>query len=266
MFREETHHFRVVLIFTVVSLASLSSLARAQSLQSVDAEGQPVAANVGRVLQALEVLGSPLPADTTAALKTAIDNRDAKKIQELLDAYVLIQVTLNPESRVKVARGPATATLQQGGFVPFIIKVINDSTVKKALQITSPQEGTFFAGGGAKSKEASRDRFLQAEMYTSPPMTANLSGLKLEYAIALIYSHEAGSREATIGFDVGQGTQDLGFRGEVPILFDVRPGINVRLFVKDFDGKPTVGRFTFKDRTGRVYPLQAKRLAPDFFF
>jgi hypothetical protein len=266
MFREETNPFRVVLSFAVVSLALLPCLARAQSLQAVDAEAQPVAANVGRVLQALEVLGSPLPAETTAALKTAIDNRDAKKIQELLDPHVLIQVTLNPESRVKVARGPATATLQQGGFAPFIIKVVNDSTVKKALQITSPQAGTFFAGGGAKSKEASRDRFLQPEMYTSPPMTANLSGLKLEYAIALIYSHEAGSREATIGFDVGQGTQDLGFRGEVPILFDVRPGINVRLFVKDVDGKPTVGRFTFKDRTGRVYPLQAKRLAPDFFF
>ena len=55
-------------------------------------------------------------------------------------------------------------------------------------------------------------------------MTANLSGLKVEYAIALIYSSEAGKREATLGFDVGQGTQDLGFRGEVPVLFDVRPG------------------------------------------
>ena len=118
MFREETNPFRVVLSFAVVSLALLPCLARAQSLQAVDAEAQPVAANVGRVLQALEVLGSPLPAETTAALKTAIDNRDAKKIQELLDPHVLIQVTLNPESRVKVARGPATATLT-GRFRTF---------------------------------------------------------------------------------------------------------------------------------------------------
>ena len=55
-------------------------------------------------------------------------------------------------------------------------------------------------------------------------MTANLSGLKVEYAIALIYSSEAGKREATLAFDVGQGTQDLGFRGEVPVLFDIKPG------------------------------------------
>src|SRR5205807_2343570 len=36
--------------------------------------------------------------------------------------------------------------------------------------------------------------------------------------------------------------------------------------VLDFDGTPTVGRFTFRDKAGRVYPLRAKRLAPDFFF
>src|SRR5262249_44349541 len=36
--------------------------------------------------------------------------------------------------------------------------------------------------------------------------------------------------------------------------------------VQDFDGRPTTGRFTFRDKQGRVYPPQAKRLAPDFFF
>jgi len=97
-------------------------------------------------------------------------------------------------------------------------------------------------------------------------MTAELSGLKVEYALALLYSSEAGRREATVGFDVGQGTQDLGFRGEVPILFDVRPAIPVRLAIRDHDGTPTTGRFTFHDRAGHVYPPQPKRLAPDFFF
>ena len=48
------------------------------------------------------------------------------------------------------------------------------------------------------------------------------SGRPVEYAILLVTSREAGRRESTIGFDVGQGTQDLGFRGEVPVLFRVR--------------------------------------------
>src|SRR5437899_10372489 len=97
-------------------------------------------------------------------------------------------------------------------------------------------------------------------------MTQNLSGLPVEYALALFYSSESGSREATIGFDIGQGTQDLGFRGEVPILFEVRPAIPVQLAIRDFDGKPTVARLIVWDKAGRIYPSQAKRRAPDFSF
>src|SRR5262249_42939268 len=104
------------------------------------------------------------------------------------------------------------------------------------------------------------------EMYTKEPMTDKLSGLKVEYALALIHSSQAGKREATLGFNVGQGTQDIGFRGEVPVLFSVRPAIPVALKVTDYDGKPTTGRFTLKDKPGKVYPPKSKRLAPDFFF
>ena len=74
-----------------------------------------------------------------------------------------------------------------------------------------------------------KDRFLAVEMFAAPPLTDKLSGLEVEYCIALIYCHEAGKREATIGFDVEQGNQDLGFRGEVPVLFDVRPAVSVKL-------------------------------------
>src|SRR5262249_52491379 len=129
-----------------------------------------------------------------------------------------------------------------------------------------PQAGAVYAGGKAGNRPASPGHFLDVDVFTKPPMTANLSGLKVEYALALISSSEAGKREATLAFDVGQGSQDLGFRGEVPVLFEVRPAIPVQLAVADFDGKPTTGRFTFRDKAGRVYPSKAKRLAPDFFF
>jgi hypothetical protein len=252
-----------------VTLAGLLSVqpAQAQKLDPVEVEGQPLAANAQRLLDALQFLGAPLPAQTAGPLQAAIKARDAGKIQELLDPQVLVVVSLNPESRVKAARGPSAATLQQGGFVPLLIKVVNDSTVQKTLRITSPQAGPVFSGGGARNDpHADKDRFLDVEMFASPPMTATLSGLKVEYALALAYSSEAGKREATLSFDVGQGTQDLGFRGEVPILFTIHPGIPVKLSVIDVDGKPTTGRFTFRDKTGRVYPPKAKRLAPDFFF
>jgi hypothetical protein len=261
---------RVRLPGIVLTLACLTlgpvPKACAEKPQPVDVEGQPLGRNVDRLLQALDFLGAPLPKEKKAALHKAIEARDAKAIQRLLDSHVLVVVTVNPEARVKAARGPAAAVLQQGGFTPAVIKVINDSTVKKALRIGSPQAGPVFAGGGARNKKGDPGRFLQVEMFTQSPLTANLSGLKVEYALALIYSSEAGKREATLAFDVGQGTQDLGFRAEVPILFEIRPGIRVKLSIRDFDGKPTTGRFVFRDKSGRIYPPQAKRLAPDFFF
>jgi len=234
-------------------------------------EGQPLSQNASRLLKALDFLGRPLPAGLSRELNRAIDQKDATAVQRVLDPHVLFVVTINPESRVKVARGPAEPSIQQAGWTPVLVKVVNESTVKKPLKIASPQSGAVYGGVGLQARDPKADpkiveRFLELEMFTAPPLTAELSGLGVEYALALIYSSEAGKREATIGFDVGQGNQDLGFRGEVPVLFDVKPAVPVLLRVRDADGKPTVGRFTFTDPYGHVYPPQAKRLAPDFFF
>ena len=71
------------------------------------------------------------------------------------------------------------------------------------------------------------------------------------------------SARRKLSFNVGQGTQDLGFRNDVDILFTARPATKVTLRVLDFDDKPTTGSFLIHDTAGRVYPSQAKRLAPD---
>ncbi len=242
-------------------LALVALLALVQD--PVEVEGQPLAANVERLQQALEFLGAPLPAETQVALKEA--GKDAKKIQQALDRHALVIVGINPESRVKAARGTAEARLQQSGWTPILVKVVNDSPVKSALRISSPQSGPVMTGGKDNPK-GDTSRFLQVEMFVAAPMTSGLSGLKVEYHLALVYSSEPGKREATLGFDVGQGTQDLGFRAEVPVLFEVRPAIPVKVSIRDFDGKATTGRFTFTDKAGHVYPPLPKRLAPDFFF
>src|SRR5262249_37075525 len=182
----------------------------------------------------------PMPKETADAVRAAIKDRDAAKLQKLLDPLVLVQVTINPESRVKALRGPAAAKLQQNGFVPVLVKVVNDGTIKSKLNVNSPQAGAGFGGGGAGNKgKPDKDHFLQVETYNKPPLADSLSGLKVEYALLLLYSSEAGKREVTLAFDVGQGTQDLGFRGEVPVLFDIKPAVPVKLSITDFDGKPT---------------------------
>lgn len=250
------------------------------TLAPVAVDGQPLAANITRLLDALEYLGRPLPDSVRREAARRGQTRDAAALQQLVDPYVLLVVHINPEARVRVVRGPAPAVLQQAGYTPVIVKVLNEPGGTQVLRIGSPQAGPVYAGMSRLSGERMQqqhlrenentegrtDRFLDVEMSTAAPMTRTLSGLAVEYALALIYSSEGGRREATISFDVGQGTQDLGFRAEVPVLFDVSPAIPVTLRVADHDGSPTTGRFQFVDGQGHVFPPQAKRLAPDLFF
>lgn len=251
-----------------------------QKPPTVTVDGQPLGANLVRLVTALNLLGTPLPDSLTKPLQTAIDARDSDKMQEIIDSQILFVVQINPEERVKVLRGPTKATLQQHGFTPVLVKILNDSTTTKRLHIVSPQAGAVYAGVAKLSmqrqqsleltenenKSGSKERFLSVEMYDQPPMTNRLSGLEAEYAIALILSTESGRRDATIGFDLGQGEQDLGFRGETAVLFPIRPAVPVRLSILDHDGSPTVASLVIQDAHGHVLPLQPKRLAPDFFF
>jgi hypothetical protein len=243
-------------------------------------EGQPLGANVRRVIEALEFLGAPLPKEVVTALQTASADRDAAMLQATLDPQVLLVVAINPEARVKVARGSAPAILQQAGYTPVLVKVLNEAGVTPSLEISSPQAGAAYHGTALLSMQRQeqlqllraqkegdlRERFLAVDLFRDPPMTPQLSGLEVEYVVALIFSSESGKREATIGFDLGQQNQDLGFRGEVPVLFDIRPAHSVALRIRDHNGEPTTARLTIRDAAGRVHPPQARRQAPDFFF
>ena len=265
---------------SLVILALATPLCWPADVPIAQVEGQPLGANILRVVEALDYLGHSLPQSTIDMLKTAARSRDSAALQELLDPHVLFVVSLNPEVRVKVQRGPAKPTLQQSGYTPHLVKVLNNSTVTRELNITSPQSGAVYAKASQgilkrqaqtellrnENSDNATDRFLELEMFRSQPMTRQLSGLEAEYAIALLYCSEAGKRESTIAFNVGSGTQDIGFRGELPVLFDVEPAIAVMARVQDHDGKPTTARLTFRDKLGHVYPPQLKRLAPDFFF
>lgn len=273
----------VPLIAVFLSVATTSLLGNespAELPAIISVEGQPLAANVKRIIESFQQLGSSLPAALVDDLRLAIDARDAKRLQTLLDPHALFIVTINPETRVKVQRGPAPANLQQFGFTPILIKVVNDSTATKRLRMLSPQAGAVYAGVARLSmqrqqsldlmadenKQQSRDRFLSVAVHDQPPLLDRLSGLEVEYAIGLILSTESGKREATIGFDLGDSEQDLGARGETAVLFHVKPAWPVRLAIKEADGTPTTASLIIRDRQGRVYPPQAKRLAPDFFF
>lgn len=102
-----------LIIVLWLTLGGVRSSAALELPEVIPVPGQPVAANVSRLVQALELLGTPLPSQTVMALKPALDAQDAAHIQTLLDPHALFVVQINPESRVKVQRGPARATLER---------------------------------------------------------------------------------------------------------------------------------------------------------
>ena len=222
-------------------------------------ELQPLAAQVERVTQSLDMLGEPLPASVVASLRAA---KKVDEIQKILDRYCLAGININPESRVKVQQGEAKPELVEQGWRSFLVKVHNEAGVTAVLAAQSPN--AFRLHGSPQDLIAKL--WLDLIVFNKQPMRERLSGLEVEYRILQLYSRDAGRREAKISFDIGQGTQDLGFRNDVDILFAAKPATKVTLRVRDFDDKPTTGSFVIRDVGGRVYPSQAKRLAPDFSF
>jgi hypothetical protein len=239
-------------------------------------ELQPLKAQVKRVVQALELLGNPLSDEQNSAVQAALNDAEpsaGEKLQKVLDPLCLAGVNINAESRVKVAAGPARKELVQNGWQVFLVKVHNEAGVTAALRATSPNAAPQVVRSSGKPNAASAispaelaDRWLDVATFDAQPLNASLSGLALEYRIVELYSRDSGRREAKLAFDVGQGTQDLGFRNEVNLLFDCRPAVKVVLEVVDEEGHPTTGQFVFRDGRGRIYPSRARRLAPDFFF
>ena len=257
----------VCVLMTSQVVASSMRASRQDPLPLVtEVEAQPLIVHVGRVIEALEFLGQPLSPDAREQLQEAFDHEDdravALAVQAVLDAQCLVGMHINPESRVKVTAGPATKDLVEQGWRCFLVKVHNESGSTAALRAVSPQAQPL---AGSPQGDV-LNRWLDLSMYDNRPMAPTLSGLVLEYRIIQLYSRDAGQRAAVIAFDVGQGTQDIGFRNDITLMFQCQASTPVTFEVLDVDGEPTTASFVIRDLQGRVYPSQMKRLAPDFSF
>ncbi len=244
-------------------------------IQRVDR--QPLQASVARLTEALSAAGEPLAADVLAKIDGLRDITDdaevTASIQSLLDPLCIAAVEINAESRVHVVQGPLPAQLLEMGWRTFLVKVSNQAGVTAPLRASSPNALPMVKGSNSSanpklviSPAESQRRWLDMALVAGPPLLPSLSGAPLEYRVLQLYSRDSGQREATIAFDVGQGTQDLGFRNEIPILFECKPSFDTPLSILDWDGKPTTCWLTIRDKQERVYPNPSRRLAPDMFF
>lgn len=234
-------------------------------------EPQPLLAQAIRLQEALTFLGSSLLKEDVKRLQALQQKpytaETSKQVQRVLDRYCLAMIDINPEARVKVTRGPAAAILTQNGWTTFLVKVHNQAGVTAQLQVESPNAQPVLHVSTFQQRAMQKhiltpgqiaNRFLEIQMYHNRPLLPNLSGLALEYAVVQLYSKDAGKREAEIGFNIGQGTQDIGFRNTVNILFTIQPAVKVILRVKDDDGSPAMASFIFTDGIERIIDDSAK--------
>lgn len=265
--------FAVVLLLTAALQPPAEHHAAAVPLQ-------PFSVLVKRVETALEYLGQPLPDADRAALAAALARPDehagVAEAAAILDRHALLHVEINPESRVKVTQGAARPRLVQAGTRAFLVKVVNQAGVTAKLRVASPQSRPLSVSSWAGNLTAEpaqtiterdiRDRWADITLYDRQPLGERLSGLPIEYRILEVYSRDAGQRAADLSVDVGQGTQDIGFRSDLAVVFTAAPARFVTLRVEDEKGRPAMARLTVRDAASRLYPAPGKRLAPDLPF
>jgi len=238
---------------------------------------QPMAQQARQLAEALNYLGQPLTPVELTRVNDAIAIPDEAQavaaLEKIFDSHVLVNVDINPESRVKVEQGAAKPDLIEDGARLFLVKVANQAHVTAELNVVSPNSGNVYLRSNGQPDPAitltpqeSKDRWADISLVQQPPMRKRLSGLALEYQILQIYSRDAGQRSAKISFNAGQGSQDIGFRNDVTITFNAAPTKQITFRVKDENGVPAMASFIIRDRLNRLYPLPSKRLAPDFFF
>lgn len=236
-----------------------------------DVEAQPLLAQAKRLDQAMATIGQPLPAAVRKAIADmkADDPAGPATLQKLLDPLCLAAVELNDKGAERVTPAAVKHELLEQGWRISLVKVVNKSGSTLALKADSPSARP--VPGGPKSEVA--ERWLSIVPYTAQPLLPTLSGLGLEYTALQLYSRDAGEKTAEISFRVEKAVMPKNAKPDpksvtatAKFAFDAKPSIPVTFQVREFDGNPTTAAFLIRDGSGRVYPAQAKRLAPDFFF
>jgi len=236
-----------------------------------------MAQQVRQLAETLNYLGQPLTATEQKRINDAIALPDeaaaVEALEKILEPRVLANIEINPESRVKVEQGEAKPDLVEEGARLFLVKVVNLAHVTAELNVASPESGPVYIRSNGQPDPAitltpreAKEKWADISLFQRPPMRKRLSGLGVEYQILEVYSRDSGQRSAKISFNAGQGSQDLGFRNDVTILFNAAPTRQITFRVRDEDGRPAMASFIIRDRLNRLYPLPSKRLAPDFFF
>ncbi len=246
---------------------------------------QPMLDLADRVVESLARLGEPVPTQAWAAIRQLTADGDlrqaASRALALLQSRVLLTATVTPEARVSVKSAVSgAASLVQGGWRVYLVKIVNPACVPGRLGASSPSAipvnglyppevhsgGSMGQVGAPTTRGDVALRWMDLEVHDAAPLEAVLQALPVDFKIVCIYARDPGLHTATIALDIGPGTGDIGGRDRASIAFDVQRASIVRLRIHDADGQPATCSLLITDSSGRVLPSQTRRSPPDMFF
>lgn len=200
------HNRKLILVFVSVVGLLLSEWATAQNAfpKIEKVARQPLLAQVKRVADALDYLGSPLSKEKRRKLESLTELQDdeevTRQVQDVLDSNCLLGVTVTSESAPRLSRGPAKPLLVEQGWQTFLIKVDNRIGAEGRLLIESPNSKPL---PHAPALEVA-SRWMQLSSFEGRPLNPDLSGLELEYRVVQIYSRDAGKKTGLFEISVAR--------------------------------------------------------------
>ncbi len=150
------------------------------------------------------------PRPEGAALRAGLAAADsAAGLCAVVQPLVVLNVDVNPESRVKLIAASPLPDLVVERTYRFLLEVRNHARIRAPLRLIATDRST------TPPRAAP---FCAVRIVDSIASSSFLSGQELEWKIVEVRCTAMGLREVHIEADVGQGTQDLGFRSAADLL------------------------------------------------
>ena len=182
--------------------------------------GHPAAGTVDEARDDLLLtLDQLLPRPDARTLEPRLAAADSSAgLAAVVEPLVVLRVDVNPESRVKMATVSPLSELVVDRTYRVLLEVRNDARIRAPLRIAATDRST---------TPPRLARFCEVGLVDAIASSSFLSGAEREWKILEIRLLEAGRREVHLEADVGQGTQDLGFRAAADLLLKGVPARRV---------------------------------------
>lgn len=149
--------------------------------------------------------------ETKKALRAIAASRTDGDLDDAVEPLTLFSVSVNPESRVKIASTRDRLAMQVGVPRRFLVECENTAGITAPLRIQAIDVST------QPPQPAS---WCEVKMIDNKVVAREFTSAAVEYKVVELTLREPGLHEVRFVADAGQGTQDPGFRASTDLLID----------------------------------------------